>query len=112
MTKKDIPTDPQNSILSEAHSLVHGDRNSDYGHPYTDYKRTSDIFNAMTGRDLSPWEACLFMVCVKLSRMQHKTKRDTYVDAAGYLEVLRMVEQVASQKQKPQPSGSPEVQAP
>ena len=95
-TKK-ISTDPENSVLTEAHGLVHGDRNEAYDHPYSDYARTVAIFEAWTGIKLTPAEGVQFMVCVKLSRMAHKRKRDNYVDAGGYLECLRMVDKIAAE---------------
>jgi hypothetical protein len=82
----------EESCLREADDLVYGDRRGDYGHPYDDYSRTAAIFNAMTGRDLTPSEAVKFMVSVKLSRMLHRKIRDNYVDAAGYIECLRLVD--------------------
>jgi len=77
------------STLQEAHRLVYGDRGRDYGHPADDYARTVDIFNAITGRDLTPTEGVTFMVAVKLSRMQQSPdKRDHYTDAEGYIDCL------------------------
>lgn len=76
------------SILEEADRLVSVDRGNDYGHPRDDYGRTVRAFNALTGHDLTPEQGILFMVCVKLSRQQHKQKRDNLVDAAGYLKCL------------------------
>jgi hypothetical protein len=84
------------SVLREAHGLVHGDRGDTYGPPWEDYGRTADLFNTITGRDLTTVEAVLFMVCVKLSRLGHGHQiglpadrlRDSIVDAAGYLECL------------------------
>lgn len=81
--------DSARSILSEAESLVYGDRGRDYGPPWEDYGRTAEIFNAITGRDLTAAEAITFMVAVKLSRTAvSPRKRDHYVDAAGYLDCL------------------------
>ena len=77
------------SVLLEAHRLVRGDRGRDYGPPWEDYARTVEIFNAITGRDLSPAEGITFMVSVKLSRMAVSPQvRDHYVDAAGYVDCL------------------------
>jgi hypothetical protein len=74
------------SVLQEAHRLVYGDRGEDYGPPWEDYGRTVAIFNAMCGRDLTTHEGIMFMVAVKLSRMQASDKRDHYTDAAGYID--------------------------
>ena len=37
--------DIRESILHEAHTLVHGDRGQDYGHPYEDFSRTAKILS-------------------------------------------------------------------
>lgn len=83
---------PNESALQEAHSLVYGDRGTDYSHPHDDYSRTVAIFNAMTGRDLTVEEGVKFMIAVKLSRDKHSPQvRDHLVDLAGYTECLRLV---------------------
>jgi hypothetical protein len=76
------------SILEEAEAITNGERQAHYGHPLHDYTKTVGAFNALTGRDLSPEEGCLFMVCVKLSRQTHMHKRDNLVDAAGYINCI------------------------
>lgn len=84
------------TILLDAYSLVHGDRNGTYGPPSQDYLRTVDLFNAATDRDLSVYEGLLFMVCMKLSRISYgldqafpaEMLRDSITDAAGYLDCL------------------------
>lgn len=89
---ENFPTDPENSVLAEADGLVHGDRNRDYHHPAVDYARTVEIFKAWTGIELTPYQGVQFMLAVKMSRMMASpSKRDNYVDLAGYVECLRMV---------------------
>lgn len=85
--------DTHQSVLLEADKLVHGDRNTTYGHPLDDFIRTADMISAMLGHKLKePLTAedvgCM-MVCVKLSRHQHMPKRDNMVDAAGYCETVQ-----------------------
>lgn len=82
---------PEESILAEADRLTNGDRNAAYGHPLDDYTKTTSAFNALTGRDLTPEEGVLFMICVKLSREMHAPKRDNRVDAAGYINCLQKI---------------------
>lgn len=79
------------SILQEAHRLVHGDRGADYGHPLDDFTKTAALFNTLRGTTLTAEDVALFMVCVKLSREANRHKRDNLVDACGYLETLTMV---------------------
>jgi|TARA_R110000868_G_scaffold7011_1_gene38524 hypothetical protein len=85
-------------ILLEAHRLVNGPRQKDYGHPADDYQKVSDIFYSITGVDLSVSEAILFMVSVKLARLRTNLENDTIhhdslVDALGYLTCLNMAAQ-------------------
>ena len=86
---------PGSEILLEAHRLVNGPRQKDYGHPADDYQKVSDIFYSITGIDLSVSEAILFMVSVKLARLRTNLERDilhhdTLVDTLGYLTCLNM----------------------
>jgi hypothetical protein len=86
---------PGSEILLEAHRLVNGPRQKDYGHPADDYQKVSDIFYSITGIDLSVSEAILFMVSVKLARLRTNLENDTIhhdslVDALGYLTCLNM----------------------
>jgi hypothetical protein len=78
--------------------LVHGPRGDSYDHPHTDYSRTVDIFNAVTGHNLTAAEGVLFMHAVKMSRIGRGMQaaftpgemRDSIVDAAGYIECFWM----------------------
>jgi len=100
-TKKDAvvekDTDYQ-TILQEAQSLVYGNRNADYGHPYEDYKRNAGFLQIILkdklkdGAVITPQEAILFMITLKVSRLiNDHTKRDSIVDVAGYAECLSRV---------------------
>ena len=89
---------PGSEILLEAHRLVNGPRQKDYGHPADDYQKVSDIFYSITGINLSVSEAILFMVSVKLARLRTNLENDTIhhdslVDALGYLTCLNMAAQ-------------------
>jgi hypothetical protein len=85
-------------IVEEAYSLITGDRMADYSHPFDDYARTVNIFNAITGHNLSIEDGILFMIAVKLSRLAHEIKSGSNIpdntrDAIGYLGCLNMVRQ-------------------
>ena len=88
-------SDKDLSILTEAHGLVHGDRQASYGHPAVDFGRTAGLANILLASklksDLGPEDIATLMVCVKLSRECHEHKRDNLVDACGYLECRERV---------------------
>jgi hypothetical protein len=85
-------TDDQ-SILLEAHGLVHGARQEAYGHPADDFGRTAQMFSAILGIPVTAKQAALCMVAVKLSRECNAPKRDNLVDGAGYFEVARLIDE-------------------
>jgi len=66
-------------------------RGQDYGHPYEDFSRTAKIWSAILGIEVTPQQAILCMIAVKISRECHRPKRDNRVDIAGYAEALDMV---------------------
>lgn len=79
------------TVLQEAQRLVHGDRGAAYGHPLDDYSRTAKIWSAIIGAEVTPEQAILCMIGVKLSRECNKHKRDNLTDTCGYAECLSMV---------------------
>jgi hypothetical protein len=84
--------EPEN-IAEEAIRLVCGDRNDSYGHPLTDYQCTAGMQSAIVGAEITPKQAILNMIAVKISRESRKHKRDNLVDICGYALCLAMVEQ-------------------
>ena len=84
-------------IVGEAYNLITGQRQNDYNHPLTDYQRTADIYNALTGRSsMTPEMAVMFMVAMKLSRLMNEMQQNMEIpdntrDAIGYLGCLNMI---------------------
>jgi hypothetical protein len=73
-------------LLEEAIKLTSGARNDTYGPPTQNMRDTATLFATVTGINLSPEQAALFMVCVKLARLRRTPgHRDSYVDAMAYL---------------------------
>ncbi len=79
-------------ILREADRLIHGDRQAQYGHPSTDFRRTGRMWGAILDRwrrspeqDVPDYLVALCMASLKISRIvQTPEKRDSWVDLAGY----------------------------
>ena len=85
----------EQSVAQEAHGLVHGARNKTYGHPYDDYTRTAGLWSAFLGVEITPGQAALMMLLMKVSRLRNTPDhRDSLVDACGYAMVAAEVEGV------------------
>lgn len=74
---------------STASQLVLGDRNATYGDPVDDYTKVAKVWSGLLApalrRDITPQEAILMMVGLKLCREVHTAKPDNIIDAHGYL---------------------------
>lgn len=77
---------PQRAVvLDTARDMTCGDRNAVYGEPVANMQHIADIFNAITGRDLSGREIALVHQATKLARRaKNVTHMDSYVDGAAY----------------------------
>lgn len=96
LEKHEPGSDPNHdaSITTLAYNLVHGDRRKVYGHPLDDYTKTAKLFSGILGIDVTPEQAILCMIGVKLSRLvQSPDHRDSIIDIAGYAECLDLVRQ-------------------
>ena len=46
----------------------------------------AEVFSNLTGHDLTEYDACIFLACIKLARSQRgEFTRDDYVDAVSYI---------------------------
>jgi len=83
------PARPGEAEMLEANSLVNGERQGDYGTPRENYEGIARVWSGILfpilKRDITPEEAALLMVGLKLQRQAMKHKRDNLVDAHGYL---------------------------
>lgn len=81
------------SVLLEAHDLVYGQREIDYGHPLDNCNAIAALWNAyldaVGDRPLDAADAAVMMMLMKVARLASGTrKRDTIVDAAGYAALI------------------------
>ena len=87
------------TILQEAHELIYGDREAQYGDPN---KNLQDIARLWTSYLYGKYsinccidaeDACQMMVLLKMARgFNGPKKRDTIVDQAGYTGLLERVQ--------------------
>jgi len=80
---------PRPNLASVAAKLVLGDRNESYGNPRDDYEGTAKVWSGLLRKklkaDITPEEAILMMVGLKLNREFNKHNDDNIVDSFGYL---------------------------
>lgn len=87
--KKTVETDEED-ILSIAYRITRGDRQSSYGPPDQDFRRTAEMWTALfkdnlkDGKVFEPFHVAQFMILVKMSRQLHQRKADNWIDVAGY----------------------------
>lgn len=85
------PGSTPETILEEAQRLVHGARQTDYGHPLDDFTKTAAMWSAILGTPVTAEQVGLCMIAVKISRQCNLPKRDNMTDAAGYAATVQMV---------------------
>lgn len=75
-------------ILDEAKRLTHGDRNKNYGTPYTNHKRIADIWSVILEQEITPAQVALCMVGVKIARLVETPDHlDSFVDGCAYFAI-------------------------
>src|SRR5690606_10759683 len=72
-------------LMEKARAIVYGARQESYGHPADDYTRTAGMWSAFLGIPITPEQASLMMVLLKISRERNRPGDDNIVDAHGYL---------------------------
>jgi hypothetical protein len=80
------------NVLEEAQAAVDGPRRQDYGIPREDFARIAAMWSEVIGAPVTPEQAVLCMILVKVSRLCHSPMhRDSVVDIAGYARVYEML---------------------
>jgi hypothetical protein len=89
---------PKEELLAEAEELVNGARASDYGDSLMNHGRISDLWNIWLrnrswGKDgiITPYDAAMMMILVKIARCQYKPGHQHHVDMAGYAAICEDV---------------------
>lgn len=88
------PTEPETNgseVILEAHGLINGLRQDDYGHPLDDFTKTAIQWEVILGVSVSPEQVGLCMISVKISRHLNAPKADNLTDIAGYAGTLGMI---------------------
>jgi len=79
------------SVCEEADRVVSLDRRNSYGHPLDNFTDIAKVFEIVLNVPVTPEQAALCMVGVKISREAHLHNRDNLVDIAGYAKVVDLI---------------------
>lgn len=93
------PTEQEDCIALEAHKLVFGQRQVDYGLPLDDFSRTAEFWTTwlhgkgylLPGVFIEAEDVGPMMALVKLSRECNTHLRDNLTDVAGYMATYHRV---------------------
>ena len=82
-------------LLTEAEALVTGPRAEAYGDAAVNHMRIADLWNCwLRNRSwgssgiITPYDAAMMVMLVKVARCQQKPSHDSHVDIAGYAAVM------------------------
>lgn len=91
---------PRVSALQRAHSLIYGERQGVYDHPWRNFQRMAERWNGILrakgvlayDRELSRWDIPEMMSALKWARLDNDPMHtDSVVDAAGYAGTYEML---------------------
>ena len=85
----------KSELLAEAEALVTDPRAEAYGDAAVNHMRIADLWNCwLRNRSwgssgiITPYDAAMMVLLVKVARCQQKPSHDSHVDIAGYAAVL------------------------
>ena len=79
------------SVMAEAHRLVYGDRQDDYGPGHVEMEMVGRMWSVILGVEVTGYQAALCMSALKIVRASNAYKRDNLVDGCGYLGLAQRV---------------------
>jgi hypothetical protein len=79
-------------ILEEANKLIGGDRNDDYGDKLTNHQNIAALWSIFLRKNITPHDAAMCMALVKVARLMHSHKKDSYLDMAAYAAIAGEIE--------------------
>ncbi len=84
--------DAPKPLLQEAQDLISGDRQAQYGDPYTCLNRVAKMWSVLLDREVTVIQVVQCMVALKQARLVNDpTDRDSWLDVAGYAGLSEIV---------------------
>jgi len=80
-------------ILKEAEKLVGGDRQEDYGDKLKNHENIAKLWSAYLDVKITPHDVAICMGLVKIARLKHAHKKDSYIDLAAYAAIAGEIDE-------------------
>ncbi len=87
------------NILTEAHDIIHGDREQTYGNPAVNLENIAELWRTfLAGKhnvqlSLMIEDVVMMMILVKMARLMNSPRhRDSLIDIAGYAGLLDKID--------------------
>lgn len=71
-------------ILEQAAECVYRDREQDYGSPENNFALIAELWTIYKDTQFTPKDVAMMMALLKIARIKHSDKPDSFVDLAGY----------------------------
>jgi hypothetical protein len=79
-------------LLKEAKNLIGADRQKDYGDKLTNHTNIAALWSIFLQTKISSHDAAVCMALVKVARLMHQHKKDSYIDMAAYAAIAGEIE--------------------
>ena len=79
-------------LLQEAKELVSKQRQIDYGDKLINHKNIAALWSVFLRTNITAHDAAVCMALVKIARLMHQHKKDSYVDLAAYAAIAGEIE--------------------
>ena len=80
-------------LLEEARKLVGNDRHEDYGDKLKNHQNIAKLWSAYLDVKISAHEVAICMGLLKIARLKHAHKKDSYLDLAAYAAIAGEIEE-------------------
>ena len=80
-------------LLKEAQKLVEKDRHEDYGDKLLNHQNIAKLWSAFLDVNISAHDVAICMGLVKIARLKHAHKKDSYLDLAAYAAIAGEIEE-------------------
>ena len=79
-------------LLDEAKKLIGGNRQQDYGEKLTNHQNIADFWSIFLKKKITAHDVAICMALVKVARLMHQHKKDSYIDMAAYAAIAGEIE--------------------